>query len=167
MDKVRKFLNSKIELCFPLIHPKICESVWRTLVVDRDVTLGSSTAKRAGSKTIQPFRVLCSMEPVIESHRPGQAEPTDAIDFTMGLLRELQMALQHQRIFCSDGGHLCLGSDFTQPSDLICILFGAEVLFVLCKRSSHSILIGEAYVHGAMNGELMEKGLPIQTFDLR
>lgn len=40
-----------------------------------------------------------------------------------------------------------------EPQDLVCILFGADVPFILRRKGSQYILIGEAYIHGIMDGE--------------
>jgi hypothetical protein len=40
--------------------------------------------------------------------------------------------------------------------DLICILYGSQVPFVLRPKNGHYQLIGECYVHGKMDGEVIQ-----------
>ncbi len=71
---------------------------------------------------------------------------------------------------------LCPGG--TKKGDLICILYGCSVPVILRQRPPNSPggwfeLIGEAYVHGKMDGEAIadnEDGLTLgknENFDLR
>lgn len=46
--------------------------------------------------------------------------------------------------------------DTAQVGDLVCVLFGAQIPFVLRKREPEGyIVVGECYVHGIMDGEAM------------
>jgi len=40
--------------------------------------------------------------------------------------------------------------------DIICILLGGSVPYVLRRKDDHYILIGEVYIHGIMDGEVLE-----------
>ncbi|ODH51488.1 hypothetical protein GX48_02356 [Paracoccidioides brasiliensis] len=60
-----------------------------------------------------------------------------------------------RRVFVTSKRYLGLGPRSMQAGDEIWVLPGAGAAFVLRKTSSSSFLmIGEAYVHGAMNGEV-------------
>ncbi|OCL05183.1 hypothetical protein AOQ84DRAFT_299424, partial [Glonium stellatum] len=54
--------------------------------------------------------------------------------------------------------------------DVVCILFGADVPFILRKTETGYRLVGESYVHGIMYGEaikMFEDGeLGRQTFNI-
>ena len=56
-------------------------------------------------------------------------------------------------------------------NDIICVLFGSRVPFVMPKVDNHFILIMECFVLGLMDGEAMdwlEKGqAKVQTFEIR
>ena len=67
------------------------------------------------------------------------------------------------RRFCvTEKGHMSLVTEYAQPGDLLCILFGGRVPFVLrpSRPDDHSCrefrIVGEAYVHGVMHGEVFD-----------
>ena len=74
---------------------------------------------------------------------------------------------------------LGLAPAYAQKGDLVCILFGCSVPVILrrhqAKFDSHSCdyyeLIGDAYVHGLMEGDALEEqskyDIPAQQFELR
>lgn len=49
-----------------------------------------------------------------------------------------------------------LGKGIEAGKGIVAILFGASVPFVLQKKGDTWRLVGEAYVHGVMNGEAVE-----------
>jgi hypothetical protein len=55
-------------------------------------------------------------------------------------------------------GYLGLGSRNRQPSDLICVLRGGTVPLTLRQRGDgYHELVGEAYVHGIMDGNFVRE----------
>ncbi|KAK5989088.1 hypothetical protein PT974_10586 [Cladobotryum mycophilum] len=61
------------------------------------------------------------------------------------------------RFFCSPAGYYGLARSRVAPGDVICVLVGASVPFILrpCEGGDLYQLMGEAYVHGVMYGEVM------------
>jgi hypothetical protein len=55
-------------------------------------------------------------------------------------------------------GHYGLGPWIAEPGDIFCIPLGARVPFILRKTGKESFykLVGEAYIHGFMRGEVGE-----------
>jgi Heterokaryon incompatibility protein (HET) len=51
--------------------------------------------------------------------------------------------------------YLGLGPAEMKEGDLVCVLFGSNLPFVLREDNGEYILIGEAYIHGFMDGEAM------------
>lgn len=77
-----------------------------------------------------------------------------------------------RRLFRTRKGYLGLGSHEPQSGDLVCIFFGGAVPFLLRRRDGGSgyELVGDAHVHGVMQGEavdMWQRGeTECQTFDL-
>jgi hypothetical protein len=87
--------------------------------------------------------------------------------------RRIDLSLQNwssRRLFCSTR-HRRIGfvPKNTQVGDIICILYGGEVPYVLRPRKDGCYsIIGECYIHGIMHGEaLSEGGIGTKEFKLR
>jgi hypothetical protein len=81
--------------------------------------------------------------------------------------QNLLLQSDEKRPFVTAKGHLGLGPAGLQEDDLIVVILGAEVPFILREtRPGEYILIGEAYVDGIMDGEVMEKLESIRHFDI-
>lgn len=65
---------------------------------------------------------------------------------------------QNRAFFITDGGRMGIGPQDMQSTDIICILFGGTVPYVLrpTENSDEYLLIGECYVHGVMSGEAID-----------
>ncbi|PMD46045.1 HET-domain-containing protein [Hyaloscypha variabilis F] len=71
------------------------------------------------------------------------------------------------RPFFSKKGYIGLAPEFAAPGDTICVILGAIAPYVLRKVSGGGFeLVGEAYVHGIMDGEAMDMGLDEEEFCL-
>ncbi|KAF4632852.1 hypothetical protein G7Y89_g5278 [Cudoniella acicularis] len=69
-----------------------------------------------------------------------------------------------KRVFATKGGHLGLGTKSVKEGDEAWILEGADTPFVLRPRKDGKYkLIGEAYVHGVMHGELAVQGVSMRN----
>lgn len=69
-------------------------------------------------------------------------------------------------LFISHRGYIGLGSEDTQVGDVLYVLFGGNVPFLLRevpesigKRGTHTF-VGYTYVHGIMDGEVLEADIP-------
>ncbi|KAK6227422.1 heterokaryon incompatibility protein [Colletotrichum tabaci] len=64
----------------------------------------------------------------------------------------------NRRFFVSSGGYWGLGPSLMQEGDICAILFGADVPFILRPTAGEGRyrLVGQAYICGAMYGELVE-----------
>jgi len=72
-----------------------------------------------------------------------------------------------RRPFLTAKGRLGLGPKDMRNGDIVAVVFGAEVPLVLREEADgRYLLVGEAYVDGIMDGEVMEMGLEKMTFDI-
>jgi hypothetical protein len=76
-----------------------------------------------------------------------------------------------RRPFLASKGYIGLGPSVLQKDDVVVVLFGCMVPFILRPQGGEYRLVGEAYVHGIMKGEAIEMWregkLSQQTFCLR
>ena len=77
-----------------------------------------------------------------------------------------------RRVFVTSKGYMGLGRRSCKVGDIVCILHSSTVPFVLRRTTSEAIgnpnyrLIGEAYLHGIMDGEYVTLPSDIETFTL-
>jgi hypothetical protein len=65
---------------------------------------------------------------------------------------------RYRRPFLSSKGYVGLAPDHVQEGDLIVIFFGGKFPYIIRKTDDgRFIFIGEAYVHGIMYGEFIER----------
>ncbi|WYZ35143.1 hypothetical protein EsH8_I_001419 [Colletotrichum jinshuiense] len=76
-----------------------------------------------------------------------------------GYVAQFQDYATNRRFFVSKGGYWGLGPPILQQGDVCAILFGADVPFILRPTSKHGEyrLVGQAYIKGAMYGELVQQ----------
>ena len=67
------------------------------------------------------------------------------------------------RFHTSLGGYMGIGPPCMRPGDSICVFLGGNVPWIARQEGPEYILIGECYVHGIMDGELMQTAhLPVR-----
>lgn len=72
-----------------------------------------------------------------------------------------------RRPFLSEQGYVGLAPSHAEAGDVIVIIYGAIVPFILREVGNGGYnLVGEAYVHGIMDGEYIENGPSTETFIL-
>ena len=61
-----------------------------------------------------------------------------------------------RKFFRTAKGYYGLGPSITREGDLLCVLLGGATPFILRPSGDHYNLVGESYVHGLMDGEVIE-----------
>jgi hypothetical protein len=94
----------------------------------------------------------------MEEEDAGEVEPlvdhTDWCEFYDGRISNM---LGYRTLFTTSKGYLGMSSYLSQPGDIVAILAGGIVPYVLRKETDTTwILIGEAYIGGIMLGEVMD-----------
>jgi hypothetical protein len=88
-------------------------------------------------------------------------------DFLVGLVRKMKVqdpvglknmarSIQGRRFAVTDQGYAGLVPTKTEVGDVICILRGFAVPFILRQQGLYFILIGDCYFHGMMQGEMLD-----------
>jgi len=60
-----------------------------------------------------------------------------------------------RQLFLSQRGYIGLCPAEAREDDMLCILLGVRVPLVLRKQSEHYVIIGDCYIDGVMDGELI------------
>ncbi|EPE27442.1 hypothetical protein GLAREA_04233 [Glarea lozoyensis ATCC 20868] len=96
---------------------------------------------------------------------PNFRESYPGPDLTTGHAREMlisSIALVGRRIIATKGGYIGLLPEQVQIGDVIAILFGCSFPVVLRPSGHQYIYIGECYIDGIMDGEILEQKNSIQ-----
>ncbi|CAM1503541.1 Fc.00g011320.m01.CDS01 [Cosmosporella sp. VM-42] len=151
-QELRDFLESKS------IYAKKdwIDANWRIPICDRERQPESGYFQRATDSSKEEFIALSTklMDENVMAQTLSYQASMEYVDGARPIL--------------SGNGYVGLGPKETQPGDIICLLFGASVPFVLRPSDNGAyFLVGEAYVYGVMDGEAMEKELREVTFELK
>jgi hypothetical protein len=88
------------------------------------------------------------------------------------LVASLDNRMPGRRFFRSgdDVGKMGIGPAHIKLEDQICLLMGCDIPIILRSEGDHFLLVGEAYVHGFMQGEadalIQERKVPLQGFSI-
>jgi hypothetical protein len=135
------------------------EALWRTPIANQ--------TQRVGAR--EPYRLAQSGDAVgYHSLLTGgmnsfSSEDTQVLDYCWSVWRKLP----GRCLFATSCGYIGLGSRSIQPNDTVCVFQGADVPFILREKTNGRYeLIGEAYIHGIMDGQFMKTNPEIRTFDV-
>lgn len=116
-----------------------------------------------GAKTEFEYLALAVRRSTFEGTTNGQTERN-------AWLKLCAESIGGRRIIMTSEGRIGLVPAETQPWDVVCLL-GLDVPFVLRKIDTDTyIVIGEAYIHGAMDGEIISTrgtSYPPQSQDIK
>jgi hypothetical protein len=70
----------------------------------------------------------------------------------------VQVASLGRKLFGTQEGYIGIGDVTLQEGDLVCVLFGGKVPFILRPADGRYRFVGECYLHGIMLGQALEKG---------
>jgi hypothetical protein len=155
-SEVVKFFKSAEEkrMTYPIDPYEVScgrnEAFWRTLILDRSRFRDLPDSSSAGR-----------FEMIMGRRNESQSEQWKYVYGELYLLNAFASCYKRVFIIYSKG-YIGLGPPGTQVEDLICILRGGRAPFVLRqgRYPFGRIMIGDAYVHGIMNGEYLEEANP-------
>jgi hypothetical protein len=73
-------------------------------------------------------------------------------------VRNLERCLLNRSFFTTACGRMGIGPYRSKHGDVVAVLYGGDFCFVLRRRGNQYELVGDAYTHGIMKGELFEGG---------
>lgn len=134
-------------------------AVWRTAVADQDIRQGTRKSRLSEEK-------ICFLHETLKSEEPSLIDAQTLIRLGLGdYCHQLRTVARGRRPIFVSGTYLGIGPYDTEPGDLIFILLGSDVPYVLRRNSEDEKLrlVGEAYVHGIMDGEGFKQSQVIET----
>lgn len=152
---------------------EVIEAHWRTLVgdsisyMDKDSIVRARPCSEGERKAYDLWKsLLLARKLDKEFHFNDSNEKARSNQFEQSLFN----ACNGRKFFSTSRGRIGLGPADIKEGDDICIFFGAKPVFVL-RSQDHGIkskLVGDAYVHGLMKGELINdlKRQPAEAFSL-
>jgi len=160
------------------------KSEWEDIILHHqkmdDPYIGGGTVRAAFHRTLTKNR-WCIVEPetgafidFCTSDLPYSATSGTKEKTKSDYLIELD--IQGQRPFTTRKGYLGIGSSKSQVGDLVCVLLGCKVPFILrhidqtvCQLEYVSFscsFVGQAYVHGILRGEAIRERTDKMIFSL-
>lgn len=144
------------------LSPSSKENFWRTLIMDRD---DSHFWLNESYDIISPApKEFGSMAQVAFGE---QQPPTDFLphaplsnrtsQFSLPFRRAVEMASSNRGFFTTECTQMGIGPYCAQSGDEVAVLFGSPLFVILRQVETSGIyqLVGDAYLHGAMHGELV------------
>ena len=143
---------------------------------EKEATAGASAGSTAHTRTTHEFHDP-SFYPFFRYPILGQRDPRLSFEAASDVeIAHLRIA-DGRNAFRTDTGFIGFGPLTTKPGDIVVVVAGGDVPLILRPRLNYFLLVGQAYVHGVMFGELFEqcdvfnKGstskLPLQPFEIR
>lgn len=136
-------------------------AIWRTAVADQEI-------RQANQKPRMSERVLEHVHSQLASLDLSTADAQSFLSLGIGdYLYQLQDTAFGRRPFSMSTGHVGIGPSHMSTGDLLYVLVGADVPYVIRSSTDGRLeLIGEAYVHGAMDGEAFTDDLLTDSITL-
>jgi hypothetical protein len=75
----------------------------------------------------------------------------------MDSMYAVMLRTSRRRLFATEKGYVGLGPLDTTEGDIVAVLIGCNVSIVIRKKEHDWDLIGESFLCGIMNGEIMDK----------
>jgi hypothetical protein len=177
LDEIQTYLRESLALgpnVSPYSESNLDEAKWRIPVGDMEmITAASSTCVRRRATAVsregyQSVMHIASTYNGLMGQGAGNSANQAALTtlaMTMmqnmskfSLVLVMMHYMQDRRPFRSSNGYVGLGPNKMQAGDLVVIFFGSHTPFIIrpCNNGMHR-LVGEAYIHGIMDGEFMKQ----------
>ena len=147
---------------YPDLQEKI-NTMFRTSSADTiRKTPSVSVLRRTGPEDKPLFEKIAREFHSIESGQTSQAPSSQLRDFFL----MIDKFLRHKRVIITQQSYLGLGRPTYRPGDIACVLHTASTPYVLrsINEDGEYSLVGEAYIHGYMDGECVPSSANNRTF---
>lgn len=75
----------------------------------------------------------------------------------MRFAKAIAESICYRSCFITPKGYMGVGPEGTQLNDLICVPYGSDIPWVIRPQEGCYLLVGECYVYGMMNGEMLDE----------
>ena len=147
------FMSQLISFTRSLMSDGETETLWRTLVLDHDSS-DINPEYPAPNDFGTMFEAAYCQGSGPESARTGTQEALSIYEFTSPFIKSMEKCVNGRCFFTTTDGGMGIGPSCAQSGDVVVMLYGGDCLFVLREVGERYELIGDAYVHGFMHGEL-------------
>ncbi|KIN02564.1 hypothetical protein OIDMADRAFT_160053 [Oidiodendron maius Zn] len=137
-------------------------AVWQTAVADQDIRQGTRKPRLSEEK-------ICLLRQTLKSEDLSLINSQTLIRLGLGdYCHQLCTIARGRRPISVSGTYLGIGPCDTEPGDLVFIPLGSDVPYVLRRNNEDDKLrlIGEAYLHGIMDGEGLQQSQVVETIAL-
>lgn len=143
------------------VEPDHLKAVWGTAVADQEIRQGDQKPRLSQHELEKVHNSLKSLNVTA-------ADQKKLVSLGLGdYVYQLQDVAFDRRPFCTSRGRIGIGPCEMAAGDLLYVLIGAPVPYSFRPDTHDRLrLIGEAYVHGIMDGEAMKDDQPIDVIEL-
>lgn len=137
-----------------LVHNNECrplpqDAFWRTIIADHELGIASDY-QRATDRSFASFQAL---------YHYSKLDEDDRVVSDL-FVRRMTNTLESYKMCRTEQGRLCLVPKHARTSDVVCVVAGENIPYVLRRVSSEYTLVGPAYIHALMDGDgLMMDGV--------
>ncbi|CZT43758.1 uncharacterized protein RSE6_03840 [Rhynchosporium secalis] len=128
--------------------------VWQMAIADQEIRQGTKKPRLSE-------RNLLHLEQTLMGEDPCLMDAAKLVHLGLGdYCLQLCDVARGRRPICVSGSFLGIGPDETEPGDLAFVLHGSDVPYILRRNKDDNELrlVGEAYIHGIMDGEAVGQG---------
>jgi hypothetical protein len=124
------------------------DAFWRTLIANQAFRRnGGDFIEKPAEKERQVAEMILGLRRYEDSERRKSIDP---------LMFQMQYRSGYRKMIFTQKGYFGLAPPESMKDDIVCILLGGDMPFILRPKGSYHTFIGECYVHGIMDGEALD-----------
>ncbi|KAH7394379.1 heterokaryon incompatibility protein-domain-containing protein [Pyrenochaeta sp. MPI-SDFR-AT-0127] len=135
---------------------------WKTLALGESSEHAAEAYISGGTKAVAFQRCITA-----DQTRYGERVVPGAQAFDHDAERAVYLRIGKRAFFLTQKGYFGIGPPYARQGDHVCVLSGCKVPFVLRKVGQEWEVVGECFVLGVMDGEVVQMGLERSKFVLR
>ncbi|KAL8977518.1 MAG: hypothetical protein Q9205_006694 [Flavoplaca limonia] len=128
---------------------------WRVPIADRYFDGGANVVRRAGLEVKEWCKAILHPD-----------DPLSASAISMSAKYKTLMFMKPHVVFLTATGYIGLGGWETVEGDEVHLVQGSDLPFLLRRTEGHYQLVSQAYVHGIVDGELVDDNTEFQWLEI-